>query len=831
MLNYIPEAEGPAERRPGFEFISSVKTPADGAVRLGRMVISETEAYVLEFGDEYIRFIKNGVLVDDGGSPAATYEVATPYLTAELDGLSFLQTGPEMYIFHENHHPAKLTRITESSWALADVNFGGGALVGPVQTAGPVGVNVASRAVGFRASPPSIDVTTTGISIDNIAEGGLYTAGKVTIVNGTADFAHQVGDKVVVRGLDGAAASVTNGILATVIARNTAAVSSTYITLDIDWTGTDYAPTTGDVYPAIFTADTVDKYFAVKTVERWLYGRVRAFGFEEAIIDLTDPDDLLSPGWSTVTNSKEWRMGIWAEGSYPRFGDFHENRMCIDAGSGRPGAVLGSVPDEYENFETDDAGTPTAASAFEFTPVATEVNQLKWIRSDDKGLITATGSTEFVFSGQGAALSPLNVNVKTNSGYGSEEVSAVRAGDTIVYVQAGGRSIRNMIYSFESEKLAGDDVSRTASHLLQGVVAEVVYQKRPTPVIWARLTDGTLVGCRYESDNGQVSTGFFEVRIAGEQDRITDYALVESLAVIPDDDGEDEQLWVEVKRLTPAGAVARSIERMAPAIPVDGRLAEAVYLDSAWIGGGVEYAMTGTLYKEAVLRWTRSTVGPLVVGQTIFFKTEQVPELNLGLPCEITSITGPVMGVYTVLFSGVDATAFSEWDGDFFTESEAVYRIGATAFTGLTHLASREVTALSDGGEIAELTVASDGSLTLAEPAGWLILGLPYVSQLQLLRFEAGSRTGAALGKLRRIHRVELLLEDTLGIKYGADFNSLYDVPLDQEAQDRKPFSGFKSLEMNSDFDQSNELCFQQDGAMPGTICAVLPRMVLEDAG
>ena len=78
--NYVPTLQGGLTRRPGTRFVAEVKDSTQ-PVRLVRFEFSITQAYVLEFGEQYIRFYANQGQLLSGGVP---YEVTTPYHTADL---------------------------------------------------------------------------------------------------------------------------------------------------------------------------------------------------------------------------------------------------------------------------------------------------------------------------------------------------------------------------------------------------------------------------------------------------------------------------------------------------------------------------------------------------------------------------------------------------------------------------------------------------------------------------------------------------------------------------------------------------------------------------
>lgn len=117
--NFVPLLQGPLTRRPGTAYVAAVKNN-DTAVRLQRFEFNTTQAYVLEFTNNAIRFYTEGGQLLSGGSP---YTVATTYASSELAGLYFTQSDDVLYIFHPNHPPATLSRLGATNWTLADIVF------------------------------------------------------------------------------------------------------------------------------------------------------------------------------------------------------------------------------------------------------------------------------------------------------------------------------------------------------------------------------------------------------------------------------------------------------------------------------------------------------------------------------------------------------------------------------------------------------------------------------------------------------------------------------------------------------------------------------------
>jgi hypothetical protein len=120
--NMVIYPHGAAARRPGTTFIAEVKSSA-AKTRIIPFEFSTTQTYILELGNQYIRFYRDNGQILSGGSP---YEISTPYLTAELFDIKFAQSADVMYITHPNHKTRKLSRTGHTSWTLSEVDFTNG---------------------------------------------------------------------------------------------------------------------------------------------------------------------------------------------------------------------------------------------------------------------------------------------------------------------------------------------------------------------------------------------------------------------------------------------------------------------------------------------------------------------------------------------------------------------------------------------------------------------------------------------------------------------------------------------------------------------------------
>jgi len=153
--------------------------------------------------------------------------------------------------------------------------------------------------------------------------------------------------------------------------------------------------------------------------------------------------------------------------------------------------------------------------------------------------------------------------------------------------------------------------------------------------------------------------------------------------------------------------------------------------------------------------------------------------------------------------------------------------------TGLWHLIGQSVSICADGMVLPNQTVPSTASLTLSISASKIHVGLPIRARVKLLRFEAGSANGTAIGKNRATHRAALMLHRTTGMSIGYDFDSMDEITFRTSSDPMNEavplFTGIKSLNVSSGHDFENQLCIEQTQPLPGMILAIAVQMDLED--
>ena len=161
LENFVVFPHGSVARRSGTQFVAEVKDSTK-QTRLIPFEFSTTQTYMLEFGDQYIRFYKDNGQILSGGS---AYEISSPYLEAELFDIKFAQSADVMYICHPNHAVRKLARTAHTSWTLTEVDF----------TDGPY-------------LDDNISSTTFVMSAHTVGTGRTLTTSSTTGINGDTGF-------------------------------------------------------------------------------------------------------------------------------------------------------------------------------------------------------------------------------------------------------------------------------------------------------------------------------------------------------------------------------------------------------------------------------------------------------------------------------------------------------------------------------------------------------------------------------------------------------------------------------------------------------------------
>lgn len=729
-LNYLPTVQNGITRRPGSKFVAEVKTSSK-STRLVSFEFSVTQAYILEFGDQYIRFYRNGGQILSGMS---AYEISTPYLEADLFELKFTQSADVLYIVHPDYAPRTLSRTGHTSWTLATIDFSDG---------------------------PYLDLNATTTTLTPAAATGTgvnLTASAITGINNDTGFqTTDVGRHVRIRDTSG------NWGWAKIASR----VSTTLVTIDI-------------------------------------------------IEDL--------PGTSAYTF---WHLGVWSDTTgYPAAVTFHEDRLAFAGAAETPQRIDLSESSDYESFapsELDQSVIDSNGLSFSFN--ANDVNVVRWILSDAKGLIAGTVGGEWLVSpsSRGEALTPTNITAKRSSKHGSADIQALQSGNATIFIQRAGRKVREMNYFFERDKFISTDITLLAEHVTLGGLVQLTEISQPQPIIWGVRSDGVLIGCTYERDIDAFKVGWHRHIIGGTSDAAGTDAKVESIAAIPSQSGDRDELWMIVQRYVDGGVV-RHIEYLTKIFDDAVEQKDAFFLDSALTYDDPQ-TISGVTKADPAVVTTSSAHGFNDGDRVLISGVKGMTELNTNAYL-VANKTSTTFELTDLDGNDIDSSAF----GTYVSGGEV--RVYVSTISGLDHLEGETVHILGDGAVQPSQTVSS-GEITLATDATTVHIGYNYNSDGQMLRLNAGAADGTAIGKTQRTHRMGIMLHRSLGLKIGTSFDDLIRLVFRKtsDSMGRAPalFTGILSEELEADYDFENQFCFRQDQPLPSTVLALMPQMHTQD--
>jgi hypothetical protein len=784
--NFIPRVQGALTRRGGTRYVVEARDTATPNHHpwFVRFVFAVNDAFVLEFGDTYIRFYRDrGVLtLDPDALPAAwsgatayvqgdlvsragvnyycevahtnhgppnsgywhplpgtVYEIPAPYVGSALasakDGsfaIRYTQSGDVIYLAHPAYQPRKLTRRGNTDWVLEPYEPDGG----PFKD---------------QNEDETITVYATAVNVGDetslVAEGGdIFLPGHVGALfylqmkDGGDIKPWEVYQRVVVdevRRSDGKYYKCTQ----------VGAIADQY-------TGTDKPIHTSGRYwdGDGLDKDTDDKMGSLGAEWEYMhpgYGWVKITGYTDArhvtahVVSRL-PEQLVTAGLLT---SKTWRwaMGAWSEpDGYPNTVAFFRERLAW----AKDQSVEFSQAGDYANFKAKDFGEQLASSAFRVLVQSGTGDAIEWLAPTQRLLVGTGGSVHAIGESSTAqAFGPANARQEDQVMPGVSGAPPVFAG-SVLYAEKSGRIVNEAAYSAEVGKYAASDLTIFAEHISLSGLTSMAFQKQPHAIVWCARTDGGLVGLTFNKD--QQVVGWHRQEIGGPD------AFVEHVCVIPSPETHD----------------------------IDGGVtAQAGARDDVWL-------------------IVRRTIG----GQVRRYVEFVTPEYQEG---DDQALSG--YADCHLVHDGEDPV---------------------TELIGLDHLEGCVVQVKANGAAHRDLRV-EDGAVTLDAPATRAVVGLPARALAMLMPLEAGAEIGTAQAQLKRIHKATLRLVDSLGGAVGPDFTTLqpleYRWPHDRMDQPPPLLTGDIAASFPGDYGGRATVAIDCDQGFPFTLTAILPELATYD--
>lgn len=572
LTNFIPTVQGPARRRGGTRYVGSAKFGAKRAW-LADFVFSAGQAYVLEFGDNYLRFWTNRgqLLGSDGVSP---YEVVTPYSEADLitaEGtfaLRTLQSSDVMWIVHSEgkYPPYRLSRRGAINWTLAPEEF----------TDGP-----------FR------DVNTD--SALTMQAGG--TTGTVTVTANSALFKPgHVGSLLILNSFNPSTVSPYQTY------KTVAAGGSVRNAGNVYEAQNAFTYAAGDQTQRYVPTHTEGDAFDGAVTWRYLHsgygwGKITSVSNDGLTCQLDVTSRL--PNEVVSASTRRWAFSEFSSVyGWPTGIAFFKERLTYTRGK----QVFHSIVGAFTNFARKDAGSVTSETAMSLSLAADKLDSIRWL-AQSRTLVIGSARAELALGEQTTqqVYSATNVQNVPQTEYGSRLLRPLRVGESVLFVERAGHRIRDMKFDFTIDRYKAEDITVLSEHIFDGSevlgdteqeqrdIVDWAYQQQRDSIVWCVLSDGTLASLVFNRERGV---------IAWTPHYLGGNAVVEAVQSIPSPDGRTDDAWFIVRR-TVNGQTQRSVEYLTDYRLVKKGAAEAVHVDCSTTYRGVATkVVTGLAHLE-----------------------------------------------------------------------------------------------------------------------------------------------------------------------------------------------------------------------------------------
>ena len=541
---------------------------------------------------------------------------------------------------------------------------------------------------------------------------------------------------------------------------------------------------------------------------QWGYGKISTF------TDTTHVKIDISRNFGATSAETKWRLGAWSSTTgYPSSVAFFEQRLYMAGSSFQPQTLWGSKSGDYENFTPGTLDDEPVT----YTIATDQVNVIRWL-SPGKVMAIGTAGGEFLIGGSSNndAITPTNVKIVREGTRGSPQTRPIRIDNVVLFIQRQLRKLREFTYQFESDSYQSPDLTILSDQVAKGGLVEIAYQQELSTIVWAVRNDGQLPGLTYLRDQKVVA---WHRHLIGGSFGETSNGIVEAIAVIPGT-GEDE-LWMCCKR-TINGVTRRYVEFMEKQFDIDEAQTkeDAFFVDSG-LTLDIPLTITGA-----------TAASPVVISSSGH-------GLENGDLVDITNVLGMVElngSRFTVSEKTTNAFKLSGINGTGFTayQSGGEARKAVTSISGLDHLEGETVQVLGNGAVRAN-AVVTNGAITGISPAASKVqVGLGYSSTLRTLRPEVRAASiGTAQGRTKRVFEVTFRFVDTLGAKYGPTIDKLISIPFrsGSDPQDSSPplFNGDKTVQFPGGWGQDGQIVLRQDQPLPMYCTGVVTRLTLND--
>ena len=488
------------------------------------------------------------------------------------------------------------------------------------------------------------------------------------------------------------------------------------------------------------TVTGASRYFVYK-LQGGIYGYVGSTTTTSIIDDNIAPDmGVTPPNYDTVFGST---------GDYPGAVSYYEQRRSFAGTTNDPQKIWMTKSGTESNMayslpvKSDDR--------IAFKVAAREANTIRHIIPLTQLILLTSASEWQVSSVNSDALTPSSISVKPQSYIGASNVQPQIVNNTMVYCANRGNHVRELGYNWQSGGFITGDLSIRAAHLFDNMqIVDMTFAKAPQPVLWFVSSNGVLLGLTYVP----------EQQIGSWHWHDTD-GTFESCAVVAENN--EDVLYVVIKR-TINGNSVRYIERMQSRIFAETK--NCFFVDSGSVYNGANATATTVTVTGGTL-WTHAETLTITASSAIF-AYPATTDVN-----DAIVVTGSDGNKYRLTITGTTSTTVATVKVDntlpaSLRGSAAVaWSFARNTVSGLTWLEGKTVSILANGAVHPQKVVTS-GSITLDRAEDYVVVGLPYVSDLQTLPLII-QVDGFGQGRAKNVNKAWLRVYRSSGIFIGPD--------------------------------------------------------------
>lgn len=157
-----------------------------------------------------------------------------------------------------------------------------------------------------------------------------------------------------------------------------------------------------------------------------------------------------------------------------------------------------------------------------------------------------------------------------------------------------------------------------------------------------------------------------------------------------------------------------------------------------------------------------------------------------------------------------------------------------TTVSGLWHLKGETVSVLADGKIHPDCTVDSSGKITLDYSASVIQIGLAMRARYKSMRLEAPTQTGTGQGRKKVVNEIAVRCIDATHLRYGRNFDTMRNLEFTKQSQPYEQpvplFSGDKKVTWPGTWDLEAYLCLENNKPVPFGIAGVFPQIEVANA-